>query len=197
MLGYVQNVAGDVIDIRPITIASRWAHPTPEIDNFYPSEPSRLWPGALDQLGVVDFSQQMVASDLNVLRDVPQAEIKEAFAEILGDPGVHRDLDGEQSTLWTTNVVIENRPLRATVLFNGPTEVGPLTIANLGKRGEQIDRLAETGADVLVMQHCHSVTAPVANMLRVYTSDPRHQRRYLVINGYDTIKLLRHFGYIT
>ena len=139
--------------------------------------------GALDQLAVVDFSQTMVASDLNVLRDVPQADIKKAFAEILRDPGVHRDLDGEQSTLWTTDVVIENRPLRAAVLFNGPTEVGQLTIASLGKRGERIDRLSETGADVLVMQHCHSVTAPVANMLRVYASDPRHQRRYLVING--------------
>jgi hypothetical protein len=33
-------------------------------------------------------------------------------------------------------------------------------------------------------------------MLRVYASDPRHPRRYLLIDGYDTVKLLHHFGYI-
>ena len=37
---------------------------------------------------------------------------------------------------------------------------------------------------------------PVVNMLRVYASDPRHPRRYLLIDGYDTVKLLHHFGYI-
>jgi hypothetical protein len=71
-----------------------------------------------------------------------------------------------------------------------------MTIASLGKHGDQIDRLSSTAADVLVVQHCHSITAPVVNMLRVYASDPRHPRRYLVIDGYDTIKLLHHFGYI-
>ena len=170
----LQRSTTSILPNPPASGPERWTSLAPSIS------PSRWW-----------------RRTYNVLRDVPQAEIKKAFAEILGDPGVHTDLDGEQSTLWTTDVVIENRPLRAAVLFNGPTEVGPLTIASLGKRGERIDRLSETGADVLVMQHCHLVTAPVANMLRVYASDPRHQRRYLVINGYDTIKLLRHFGYIT
>jgi hypothetical protein len=197
VLGYVRDVTDEVIDIRPIVIASRWAHPTPEIDNFYPSEPSRLWPGAVDQLAVVDFSQRLAASDLNALRVVPQVEITNAFSEILGDPGVYRDLDGRHSTLWTTEVQVENQPLRAAVLFSGPDELAPLTLGGLGRQGDQFDRLSETAADVLVLQHCHSVTPPVANMLRVYASDPHHQRRYLVIDGYETIKILRHFGYIT
>jgi hypothetical protein len=119
-----------------------------------------------------------------------------AFAEILGEPDVPKDWGGEQFDLWTTHLLVEGQPLRAAFLFKGPAEFKPMTIASLGKNGDQIDRLSSTVADVLVIQHCHSITAPVVNMARVYASDPRHPRRYLMIDGYETIKILRHFKYI-
>jgi hypothetical protein len=34
-------------------------------------------------------------------------------------------------------------------------------------------------------------------MLRTYASDLRRPRRYLVIDGYDTVKILRHFRYLS
>jgi hypothetical protein len=71
-----------------------------------------------------------------------------------------------------------------------------MTIATLGKNGDQIDRLAQTAADLIVVQHCHSITAPVVNMLKAYASDPRNPRRYMTIDGYDTLRILRHFGHI-
>ena len=71
-----------------------------------------------------------------------------------------------------------------------------MTIADLGKNGDQIDRLANTAADVLIVQHCHSVRAPVVNMLRTYAVQPGRARRYMVIDGYDTIRILSHFGHL-
>jgi hypothetical protein len=136
----------------------------------------------------------MSKSDLDVLKDMPEFEIKKAFAEILAEPDVPKDWGGEQFDLWTTHLMVGGQPLRAAFLFKGPAEFKPMTIASLGKNGDQIDRLAATAADVLVVQHCHSITAPVVNMLRIYAGDPRHPRRYLVIDGYDSIKVLRHFG---
>lgn len=35
------------------------------------------------------------------------------------------------------------------------------------------------------------------NMLRVYASDSRNPRRYMTINGFETVKILRHFGYLS
>lgn len=197
MLGYIQDITDDVIDIRPITIASRWGQPTPEIDNFDPAEPSHIWPGAVDQFAGVDFSQRMAKSDLNMLKDIPEGGIRKAFVEILGRPDLPKDRGSQQTDLWTTHLLVEGHPLIAAFLFNEPAEFEPMTIASLGKNGDQIDKLSSIAADVLVVQHCHSIPAPVVNMMRVYASDPYHPRRYLVINGYDTIKLLRHFGHIS
>jgi hypothetical protein len=192
----VQEATAQTIEIRPILIGSRWARPSPEIEDFHPVEACYLWPGAVDQFAGVDFSQRMTKADLNVLKDVPESVVKAAFAEILGEPDVPKDWGGEQFDLWTTRLSVEGQPLRAAFLLKGPAEFKPMTIASLGKNGDQIDRLSSTAADVLVIQHCHSITAPVANMARVYASDPRHPRRYLTIDGYDTIKILRHFRYI-
>jgi hypothetical protein len=196
VLGYVQDATAETIEIRPIVIASRWARPLPEIDEFHPVEACYLSPGAVDQFAGVDFSQRMTKTDLDVLKDIPESVVKAAFAEILGEPDVPKDWGGEQFDLWTTRLSVEGQPLRAAFLFKGPAEFKPMTISSLGKNGDQIDRLSSTAADVLVIQHCHSITAPVVNMARVYASDPRHPRRYLTIDGYETIKILRHFKYI-
>lgn len=196
VLGYVQDATAETVEIRSIVIAARWAKPTPVMEDFNPIDAAYLWPGAVDQFDGVDFSNRMSKSDLNVLKHVPEAEIKKAFADILGEADVPKDWGGEQFDLWTTNLMVEGQPLRAASLFKGPAEFKPMTIASLGKNGDQIDRLSATAADVLVIQHCHTVTAPVVNMARVYASDPRHTRRYLVIDGYDTVRILRHFGHI-
>lgn len=71
-----------------------------------------------------------------------------------------------------------------------------MTIADLGKNGDQIDRLSGTAADLLVVQHCHAIRAPVENMLRVYASDPRNPRRYMLVDGFDTLRILSYFGYL-
>jgi hypothetical protein len=71
-----------------------------------------------------------------------------------------------------------------------------MTIADLGKNGDQIDRLAQTAADLIVVQRCHSITAPVVNMLKAYASDPRNPRRYMIIDGYQSVMILRHFGHL-
>jgi hypothetical protein len=34
-------------------------------------------------------------------------------------------------------------------------------------------------------------------MLRVYANDPRYPRRYLTIDGFETLLILRKFGYLS
>jgi hypothetical protein len=197
VLGYVQTITGGEIELWPIVIAQRWLRPTPEIADWHPVDPAYVWPSAIDQFAGVDFGQRLTKVDLNVLKDIPETVIKSFFADILGEPDVPKDWGGEQFDLWTTSrLSVEGQPLRAVFAFKGPAKSGPMTIATLGKNGDQIDRLAQTAADLMVVQHCHSITAPVVNMLKAYASSSRNPRRYMTLDGYDTVKILRYFGRI-
>jgi hypothetical protein len=131
--------------------------------------------------------------DLDVLRGIPEKAVKAAFADILGEPEVPPDWGGEQFDLWTGRLSVAGQWLRAAIAFKGPAAFHPMRIADLGKNGDQIDRLAQTAADLMVVQHCHAITAPVVNMLKAYARNPSDPKRYMAIDGYATLEILRHF----
>ena len=66
-----------------------------------------------------------------------------------------------------------------------------MTIKALGKNGDQLNRIADTEAEVLVVQHCNVIRPEVYSMLQRLASDYRRIRRYMVIDGFDTLRLLR------
>ena len=198
ILGYVQTATANEAELRPIVIAQRWLRPTPELDQDDPADPAHMSPRAVDQFAGVNFAQRLTKVDLNVLKTVSEKKVKTAFAELLGEPEVPLDWGGEQFDLWTFNrLTVEDRPFRTAIAFKGPAKFHPMRIADLGKNGDQIDRLAQTAADLMIVQHCNAITAPVVNMLRVYAENPRHPRRYMTIDGYDTLRILRHIGTVT
>jgi hypothetical protein len=144
-----------------------------------------------------EFPAAPAKADLDVLKAVPEKKIKQAFAEIISESEVPKDWGGEQFDLWTTVMSVEGQRLRAAIALKGPARFRPMTIASLGKNGDQIDRLAQTAADLMVVQHCHTMTATVVNMLKAYASNFRDPKRFMLIDGLDTIRILRHFGYLS
>lgn len=158
---------------------------------------AHVWPSAVDQFAGVNFRPRLAKADLDVLKAVPEKKIKQAFAEIIGESEVPKDWGGEQFDLRTTVMSVEGQRLRAAIAFKGPARFRPMTIASLGKNGDQIDRLAQTAADLMVVQHCHTMTATVVNMLKAYASNFRDPKRFMLIDGLDTIRILRHFGYLS
>jgi hypothetical protein len=195
LLGYVHSMTAEEIGLRPIVIARRWARPTPASLKFW-DDTAHVWPSAVDQFGGVNFRTRLAKADLDALKVVPEKRIKQVFAEIISESEVPNDWGGEQFDLWSTVISVEGQRLRAAIAFKGPSRFHPMTIASLGKNGDQIDRLAQTAADLMVVQHCHTITAPVVNMLKAYASNFRDPKRYMLIDGFDTIRILRHFGYL-
>src|SRR5207248_8263000 len=115
-------------------------------------DPGWIWPAAVDQFADVDFSQRVPASKLALLKDIPEEEVKRCFAQIFGEVDVPKDWGGEQFDLWTTSrLTVAGKPLRTAFAFKGPAAFHPMTIATLGKNGDQIDRLAQTAADLMVI----------------------------------------------
>jgi len=135
-------------------------------------------------------------NQLEALRAIPEEQVKTAFAEIIGEPDVPRDWGGERSDLMSTYVRVGGRRTSSAFLFKGPaggTKFRAMELRDLGKRGDQIERLATEPVDLLVVQHCHNVTAAVRSMLRAFCNQVGQQRNYCVITGYDTFRILRAY----
>jgi hypothetical protein len=196
ILGYVEELTLIEIKLRPILIGQRIIITnTPGLRPQLRDE-AHVWPKSIDQFRDVTFNVRSTRSDLEQLRTIPEDQVKKWFADILGEPQVPKDWGGEQFDLWTRRLSIDGEQVRAAIAFKGPAAFHPMRIADLGKNGDQIDRLAQTAADLLVVQHCHEITAPVDNMLRNYALSPERPRRYMTINGYETLAILKHHRYI-
>jgi hypothetical protein len=68
-----------------------------------------------------------------------------------------------------------------------------MTLAQLGKNGDQLVRVATEPADLLVVQHCHRITSAVRVMLRSICNQVGSSRRFCVIDGHDTLRVLRTY----
>lgn len=68
-----------------------------------------------------------------------------------------------------------------------------MTLNSLGKNNDQIVRLASSPAEVLVVQHCHDITPPVRDTLRAFAVQPSRPRRYCLMDGRDSLRLLKAY----
>jgi len=153
-----------------------------------------IFPEQIDQLRRISEQPRPSAEELVKLKGVPESSVKAAFAEIIGEPEVPKDWGGENSDLFTTTISIEGRRTATAILFKGPSQFRPMTPSSLGKNGDQIVRLFDEPAELLIVQHCHIVKQSVRKQLRAFATQPEHPRRYCVIDGYDTLRILRAYG---
>jgi len=129
-----------------------------------------------------------------MLRPRSEAEIKGAFAEIIGEPMVPKDWGGERSDLFSSRVLFNKSRISTAFAFKGPAQFKPMTLAELGKNGDQIDRLFSEPADLFVLQHCHEITSPVRSTMRAYAEQTGRPRLFCIIDGYDTLRVLRAYN---
>ena len=55
-------------------------------------------------------------------------------------------------------------------------------------------RLAKEPAQVLCVQHCHDITPPVRETLRAFAVQPGNARRFCIIDGRDSLRLLQAYN---
>jgi hypothetical protein len=84
--------------------------------------------------------------------------------------------------------------LTAAFLLKGPANFREMTPDMLGRRADQIYRLAQTPANLLVVQHCHQIGEAVRATLRAFAVAPHDPRRYCLMDGHDTYRLLKACG---
>lgn len=196
VLGVVTDVQGGTIKCAPYAIANIVNPSSPLQGDGGP------WYNHLEvhvsQIDSFDkahtIQDRPTKASLNALKDVPEAGIKTAFAEIINEPMVPKDWGGEASDLFSSRVVLEGQRISTAFLLKGPAKFHPMTPADLGKNGDQIGRLFSEPADLLILQHCHEVTVAVRRQMRAYAQQMGNPRRFCIIDGYDTLRVLKAYG---
>lgn len=148
----------------------------------------------IDSFELVRNELQPKITELSLLKDLPEKDVKQAFAEIIEEQNVPKDWGGEQSDLFSSLVVLDGQRISTAFAFKGPAKFRPMTMAELGQNGDQIHRLFSEPADLLVLQHCHEITPPVRAAMRAYATTIGNPRLFMLVNGYDTLRVLRAYG---
>lgn len=192
--GFVESVAEKEIHILPCVVASALNASITVLPVEIMPMSSEEHVDTIDSFKRVCHEPRPPKIELSNLKTVAEADVKNAFGNILGEPSVPKDWGGEKSDLYSTHIMLRERRRSAAFLFKGPSKQGPMTLAHLGKNGDQLLRLSTEPAEVLILQHSDEITPPVRELLRVIANQLQRVRRYCVIDGYDTLRLLRAYS---
>ena len=148
----------------------------------------------IDTFSAIRKTEVQSQQSLKKLKNIPERKVKTAFAEIIGEPNIPKDWGGESSDLFTSRLMIENQRISTAFLLKGPSRFHSMTPADLGKNGDQIGRLFDEPADFLVLQHCHEVGNAVRRQMRAYAQQMGNPRKFCIIDGYDTLRILTAYN---
>ena len=193
VFGMVDDVHEKIITAKPFVVGSVML-------NLFDKEHPVVWGQRfeatiddIDSFSKVRGQRVPKSAELELLKNIPEDTIKRAFAEIIGEPDIPKDWGGERSDLVSNHVQLEGKRISTAFAFKGPAKFSPMTPSHLGKNGDQITRLFSEHAGLLVLQHCHTVTPPVRETMQAFAKDLSNPRRWCVIDGYDTLRVLRAY----
>lgn len=150
---------------------------------------------SIDQFKNIDFTWTPSSQQFQQLKSISERTVKEVFCSLLSEFEPPSDWGGEECDIFTSNLSIDGERHTAAFLLKGPARFHEMTLADCGKNGDQIYRLYNTGADICVLQHCHRVSPAVRKTMEAFAlSQYSRNRRYAIIDGYDTARILRHLG---
>lgn len=191
IFGYIKKVENLKINVRPIIIADRLLdspqNPYIEYRNNF-----KIMPERIDEFKYI-LARDHKYFDVKELANYPEKQIKKWFAEIINEGNIPKDWGGESSDLFSSHIHYEGRRYYAAFLFKGPSCFHKMTLKDLGKNGDQIVRLFNEPADILVLQHCHYIRSEVIKTMEAFASRFYSPKYYCVVDGIDTLRILKGY----
>jgi hypothetical protein len=130
---------------------------------------------------------------------MPESQFKNGIAKILGEHGKFMDWGGERNDLYTNKVRISGRRLSAAFAFKGKGTRGILTPRQMGKNGDQIQRLFKTPSSVFIVQYWgqvhESIVEQMAEFAKAKSAVEGSLVRYGIIDGSDSNRLLKAYAW--
>lgn len=204
--GYRESIIGllhdknETWEIEPLVIGAPWLdHPRNKdgaLAVWHGRDYGEILPEDIEQFErSKDIEIESADEWMSVMQNVPEQKVKEAFAALLNEP-TKSDWGGEENDHFSSNVRLQGRRCTAAFLLKGPSKFGEMTIAMCGKNGDQVYRLTSSGADISVVQHSHLIGTAVRETLRSMSVSPGRSRKFCVIDGQATYRILKAYGYL-
>lgn len=195
VLGSIQNIKDTLVEAVPFIVGNLVRKPMSGFELPFHSS-MEVPPDDIDQFSGIDFTRSVSKQELNQLKDVPERRVKEILCSLFGENHVQDDWGGEDCDLFTS-LRIKGHPTTAAFLLKGPARFHEMTMADCGKNGDQIVRLFNSGADLLVIQHCHRISTAV----RIHVRNAAIARmsaacHCMFLDGSSTVNILRHVGVV-
>ncbi|HVZ81327.1 MAG TPA: hypothetical protein VHE12_11120 [bacterium] len=194
LFGLITSIDSKYLNAVPIVVSTM----TPEFSKA--SYIGKNWPNRLEvHIDSIDSFQEVKnvptpnKNDLKLLERIPELEIKKAIAEIINEQDLDKDWAGERSDFFTTRIKYSGHRISTAMALKGPAQFKPMTFSVLGKAGDQVDRLFTEPAELMILQHCHIIKKEVRGMMRAYATRVGNLKLFCLIDGYDTLRLLRAY----
>lgn len=199
MVGLLHD-KGDKFEIEPLVMGAPWLeHPRNGPDSeqlmWFSRDYGEILPEDIDQFAKMKDITTTTDEWMPVMRSTSEQQVKEAFAQLLGEP-TKADWGGETNDHYSANIVVGGRRRTAAFLLKGPSQFREMTPDMCGKRADQIYRLAGAGADISVVQHAHLIGEAVRETVRAFTVHPGRPRKFCIIDGQATFRILRAHGFV-
>lgn len=198
MLGILHNEP-DRFRIEPIVMGAPWLeHPRNGPDAaalmWMAKDFGEILPEDIDQFSKMKEVKIASAEEwMQVMRRVREEHVKLAVANLLGEPS-KKDWGGETNDHFSASITLSGARKTAAFMFKGPTNFREMTLDLCGKRADQIFRLTNSGADLSIVQHSHLIGEAVRGTLRSLTFYPGRPRKYCLIDGPATYRILKAYN---
>ncbi len=136
----------------------------------------------------------------NGFLDVPEQQVKEGLAQIIGQSYIPKDWGGETEDIYTSLILLNGQRMQSSIILKGPGTVkSPETqLGNLGKNGDQLDRMFRSpSSQLFLIQSVKPFAQNVVNTAEAHIAQKRRQNpqsHYCIIDGQDTAMLLYAYG---
>lgn len=200
--GYVESMVGllhdrgDRFEIEPLVIGA------PSLDHPRNQGEGLMWMGRdygeilpedIDQFSKMKDVKIADSSEwMTVMEKLSEVHVKKAIGELLAEP-TKKDWGGETNDHFSASISLDGRRKTAAFLLKGPTNFREMTLDMCGKRADQIYRLVNSQADISVVQHSHLIGEAVRGTLKALTVFPGRSRKYCLIDGPATYRLLKAY----
>lgn len=175
-----------------------------KLSDYYQFEPDRirLYAQEIDSFSKIKgVNHQQVQTHLNNgFLEVPEEQVKKAFAQIIGQSYIPKDWGGETEDIYTSFVLLNGQRVQTSVIFKGQGTVkaAETQLGNLGKNGDQLDRMFRSPSSTFFI--IQSVKPFAQNVINTAEAHAVHKRasgqdcHYCIIDGQDTAMLLFAYG---
>ena len=161
---------------------------------------SRLYIEDIDSFRKVrDVNPAMVSHLLKDGRlDMPEDAIQTALEQILDVPVHKKDWGGEMTDLYTANITVNGaRTASAFLLKGNGLKKNVMEIRDCGKNGDQVVRLFDSPAELLVIQFVGEISEALIKDAEGKVTAMRSQGKnacFCIMNGQDTARVLYAYG---